>query len=292
MIRKSGLFFNAGKCIELKNIEKAAEYYTKALVLFFRQDSMDDVQNLLTWFDSSGINDPLVESIKGKLLFNENDFEKAEDVFKKLIETDEAESDIYYLYSLILYRAGNIEESIKNLEKCCIMEPEFSLYFFRLAEFRFAASLDPSEAIEKAVKISPGDEWINNLAGLIYLNKGDYLKSAEYFKTAYSSNKDSRIVLNYSEALLQSGNYGKALEILDSAEETAESIIKKGSIYSASGQYEKACDFLESAYRVDPDNNDILKSLAEACYLDGKLSRSEEILYLLEERSPTVLFII
>ena len=279
-------FYNAGKCSEKDNIEKAAECYTKALVLFFRQDSVEDVQNLLSWFDESGLSDSLVESIKGKVLFNKNDFKNAEEIFKKLIKTDKAESDIYYLYSLILYRDGSVEESIKNLEKCCSLEPDFPLYFFRLAEFRFAASLDPSDAIEKAVKLSPEDEWINNLAGLISLNKGNISRSAEYFKAAYSSNKDSRIVLNYSEALLQSGNYEKALEILDSVEKSPESIIKKGSIYSASGQYSKAYDILESAYRDDPDNNDIMKSLAEASYLDGKLSRSEEILYQLEAKAP------
>ena len=194
--------YNAGKCCEQDDIEEAAVYYRKALVLFFRQDRSEDTASVISWFDDSGIEDPVVESIKGKLLFSENNFSDAEKLFRKLVDSGRAESDIYYLYALILYRNGKTEESIKNLEISCSMEPEFPLYFFRLAEYQYAVSSDPSEAIEKAVMLDPDDEWINNLAGQISFNKGDNSSALAYFEKAYSRNRDEQIILNYTDALI------------------------------------------------------------------------------------------
>ena len=279
-------FYNAGKCCEKDDIEEASVNYRKALLLFFRQDRSEDTASVISWFENAGIEDPVVDSIKGKLFFSENNFEEAEKLFRKLIDSGRAESEIYYLNALILYRNGKTEESIKNLETSCSMEPEFPLYFFKLAEFQYASSSDPSEAIEKAVLLNPDDEWVNNLAGLISLDKGDVASALDCLEKAFSKNKDEQILLNYSEALLLSGEYDKALEILDSGNFSSETVIKKGAVYIAAGKYEEACRLLESAYRDDPDNTGIMKSLAEACYHCEKLSRSEELLYLLEGKSP------
>ena len=278
--------YNAGKCCEMEDTEKAAGYFREALVLFFRQDRAEDTAAVIGWFDKAGIDDPAVESIKGKLLFSEEKFREAEKLFKKLIISGNAESDIYYLYALILSRNGKTEESIKNLEISCSLEPEFPLYFFRLAEFQYASSADPSAAIEKAVMLDPEDEWINNLAGLISLSREDYPSALAHFDKAFTKNRDEQIKLNYADALLVSGDYDRSLEILDSGTPTAETVIKKGAVYTAAGRYSEACSLLESAYRRDPENTEIMKNLAEACYHNEKLSRSEEILYLLEAKAP------
>jgi tetratricopeptide (TPR) repeat protein len=279
-------YYNAGKCVEGDDVIEAAEYYKKALLLFYREESFEDVHNILDWFDRSTIEDAIVKSVRGKVLFGENEFKSAEKIFKSLIESEDAESDIFYLFGLILYRKGFIDEGIKSIEKSCEMEPEFSLYFFRLAEFRFANSFDPLSAVETALLLSPEDEWINNLAGLIFLDLGKYCDAEKYFETAYSRNSDVRIILNYSKALVKTGKVEKAVDILGSTEETPEIIVQKGAVLAESGRYEEAYDYLEAAYSANPDNTDIMKYLAEVCYKSEKLSRGEEVLYILEGLSP------
>ncbi len=278
--------YNAGKCSEADDIEEAAYYYRKALLLFFRQDRLEDVRSLLSWFDAAEYNDFSVESIRGKLLFSENNYNESERIFSKLIETGEAESDIYYLYALILYRKGDISGSIKNLETSCSMEPEFPLYFFRLAEFQFSSSADPSGAIEKALELDSEDVWINNLAGLIYLDRKEYKSSLECFEKAWRRNSDEKILLNYAEALKKAGDFDRACEILDSSEGSSVFPLQKSDVLISAGRYQDAYELLESAYRDDPDNADIMKKLAEVCYNTDKLSRTEELLYLLESMTP------
>ncbi len=278
--------YNAGKCSEQDDVEEAAGFYKKALSLFYRQDSLEDVENLLSWFDSRQYEDSDVESIRGKLYFSSSNFEEAEKVFEKLIEKGQAESEIYYLNALLMYRKGEISESIENLKTSCSMESGFALYYFRLAEYQFAASLDPSEALEKALSLDPDDEWINNLAGVIYLEQDNLESALRCFEKAFGKKSDLNIVLNFSEALIRSEDYEKALSVLETVEETPEIIIRKGEVFSSSGRYEEASEYLESAYKDDPENMEIIKKLAEVCYESEKLSRCEELLYLLEEKTP------
>ena len=279
-------FYNAGRCAEADDIIEAAEYYKKALILFFRQDSTEDIHNILSWFESSEIDDPAVESIKGKVFFSENNFSRAEEIFRKLIDSGGGESEVYYLNALIEYRKGNTEEALKNIETSCSLEPDYPLYFFRLAEMQYASSIDPLPAVNKALELDPDDEWINNLAGLISLDNERYKDAANYFEKAFIKNQDDRIIFNYSEALLKTGDFDRAVSVLDSADESLETVIRKGAVLAASERYSEAYEFLESSHKEYPDNLEIMKILAEVCYQSEKLSRSEEILYLLEEKSP------
>jgi len=286
-------YMNAARSAEkVKRKKEALELYIKAARLFFTDENYQDLSIIVPRIVALDAGNKEVISIQAKMLYHEGKIAEARSLFVSLIEGGYQDSTIYFLLSLILIDEEDRERAYSYLKKATELEPEFPLYWFRLAETEYLLDEDPRQALKKAYELDQSDVWINNLYGLYYSEKNKLIQAAEHLNKAYAgAPREIDIVINLSDVLFREGKIKKAYEIVDKTlhdtGENAKLINHKANLLAKEGRHEQAALRYEKALAMEPQNNIYMENCAAACIESDQITRANELLIKLVDSAPS-----
>lgn len=273
---------------KLGDTAAAGSGYLDAAKAFFREGAYNDVTMLLSHIrDSVGTSLGEAAALEAKMLFHEGKLVEAGDLFKKLVEAGSKDSSVHFLNGLILRRRGELVGAAENFTAACTLEPEFAPYWFRLAETEVDLGRDPAIALDRALRLDPEDPWIQNLSGLVAMEREEYDSAVEAFTAANEQlSGEPDILINLSQALSLAGKNTEALECL-SGIDVAAVWNQRGNLLSRTGELEAAFAAYEKAVAAEPENTVFQENCARVCIETDRFSRAEELLGRLHELDPT-----
>ena len=217
-----------------------------------------------------------LKSFEAKMLFHEGKKHQAESLFSELIDSGYNDSGVHYLYGLMLTEKQDRSAAEAHLRKATEIDPEYPLYWFRLAETRFLLGEDPAQALERAFGLDPEDPWINNLRGQVLMKEKRYAEALPCFEKALAAQAGATSIYgNYAECLMRLDRGEEALQSLEvgiqriagSADEQSKDepaslhnqrgncLVELQRCAEAIGDYEKALDLV-------PGNRDYMQNLS------------------------------
>lgn len=289
---------NVGRTLErLGRGREALPCYLEAAPLLFRGEMHDELSLVIARARDL---QPLPEeaatldALEGRMLYQEGRHGEAEEIFRGLLGGQCADSAVAYLYALILIERGERSRAEGYLEQAARLEPDFPLYWFRLAENRFLSGRDPAEALERALASGPEDPWINNLAGQRALQQGHPGEALAFLERARDAAPgEADICANLAEALRALGRVEEACRELDRGLQGAEGkgaaqlYNQRGNCLALRGEHAAAHLDYERALELDPDNRDYMENCAACCLELDQILRAEELLNRLLEDGET-----
>jgi tetratricopeptide (TPR) repeat protein len=296
---------NLARCQErVGDTAAAVQTYFSAAAKLFHQELYDELSHVLARLvvlvppDSDQAYE--LKSYEGKMLFHEGQKHQAENVFAEVITSGYSDSGVHYLLALLLIDKQDRSAAEDHLKKATEIDPDYALYWFRLAENRFLLDEDPREALEKAYTLDPQDPWINNLRGQVLLKDGDYADALPCFQNALESTSvQADIYRNGAECLMRLERGQEALQLLTTGIEKAEGTADElSSLHNQRGNYlvelkrcSEAIRDYEKALELVPDSRDYMQNCAACCIELDMIMRAEELLNrLLEEQETASLF--
>jgi len=265
---------------------EAVASYIDAAKEFFRQEAYDDLTLACERVRALDSDNTDIRLIEGKMLFNEEKYEEAEKVLRSVYGTND--SSVPFLLGLLEAMAGRREAAIPLLTEAAEAEPDFPLYWFKLAENLFLAGKDAGKAIEKALALAPDDMWTLNLAGLYHYEQGDLATAFPLLKAAYEKDsEDPDIRVNYTSVLAGLSRFEEALSVLEGGEPDAKVANQKGNILSSLGRYEEALDAYQAALRLSPSDPVILENCTSVALAAERVTVAEEMLVKLLDTAPS-----
>ena len=270
--------FNCARALHRSGCkEDAAELYGNAARLYFRAGEYGELEGVLPFLEELDESNPETMSLKAKLLFQDGDFKAASGIFNKLIKDDKADSTVYYLNALIEAQFGHSRKASNSFKKALELEPGYHLYYFKFAEFLFLKGDACEQYLDKAIELAPEDPWIQNLSGLVMIERAEYEAACEFFRKAQeNAPEEDEIRINYSEALFLSGRIDEALKLLSG--ENVDVLNQRGNIHSRLNDFPAAVEAYEAAHKADHARTDIMLNLAAASIETDAFSRAEELL--------------
>ncbi|MBN2510109.1 MAG: tetratricopeptide repeat protein [Spirochaetales bacterium] len=277
-----------GRALErMERNSEALGVYLKAADLLFKQEAYMDLDGLLPVIDALDNGNAAVHAVHGKVAFHREEYAGARKIFGDIIAEGSSDSTVYFLYGLCLIIEGSRDIATEYLFKAVELEPDYYLYWFRLAENLYLLDLDAAEEIREALSRAPEDPWVLNLAGLIALHEHDVPRAAELLEAAHGllpGEEDININLSQVRALL--GNFAGAREVLDGFEMTAAIYNQHGNVCIEQGRLEEALEMYDKALSLEPDNSDFLLNSASVCLELDMVIRAEELLGRIMESNP------
>ena len=182
------------------------------------------------------------------------DFAGAEKEFKLAISLSPSSSIVRNFYWIFLYSIGKKKESLNEINIACELDPH-SLFNLIMKEFLSKENIENKiRNLEKLKIVNPLDFRIKKALALLYLRKGEIIKSKELLININEIRKNhyqsySAVAKFYADQ----GMRKKAEEILndlldrDKKEYISPTCI--AIVYIALGDYENAFRFIERAYK-------------------------------------------
>ena len=182
-------------------------------------------------------------------------------------------------------KIGNeLYEADSLFKKCIKLNPKSAVSYFELSGIS-KKNGNLNQAVlqaEKAVDLSPENEWyLANLA-ILYQDQKDHKKSALVFERL-SEKEPEKIdyLFALTESYLQDNQYKKSLKILDEIEQVIglneDLSLQKHQIYAFLNKKKKAIEELEKFIRHEPNNLRTIGILTEY-YDECKMEEESEIL--------------
>jgi len=295
---------NVGRTLERLGLAaEALSSYLEAAPLEFRDGLQDELSLLIARaraLDPSPEQALLLAALEGRMLYQEGRHAEAEEIFRRLLAAECSDSAVPYLYALILIERGERARAGEYLKQASDLEPDFPLYWFRLAENRLLSGADPGDALQRALALSPADPWVNNLAAQHALQQDQPEQALEFLQRAReAAPQETDICANLAEALRRLGRLEEACQALDRGLEAAEGrpqaaaklYNQRGNCRALAGEHARAYADYERALELDPDNRDYMENCAACCLELDMILRAEELLNrLLEQKeSPSLL---
>jgi serine/threonine protein kinase/Tfp pilus assembly protein PilF len=151
--------------------------------------------------------------------------------------------------------AGQLDEAIREFHKATELDPNNGLVYFHagIAFFRKALMGEAIDAFQKSKELEVYAGWAEGPLGIISLAKGEREKAEQILEGMLEQKKRTHIS-STSIGLLWGalGNFDKAFEFLDKAQEEHDSLMVYIHIYA---------DFLVPEIQKDPRYNNLLKKL-------------------------------
>ena len=171
---------NSRKILDKRKIKFGiSETRAKELEEFAKQNNSDASNDLLE---------------EGKTYYNNEEYDKAIEIFKKVVELYPNDNDNYYWLGRSYYQNEQYEEAINSLLKAIQLVPNSPEYWAMLG-ISYGINGQIEEAIKsllKAAELNPDDSsnWYN--LGYAYINNEQYQESIEPLLKATELNPDDR----------------------------------------------------------------------------------------------------
>ena len=262
--------------------EEALSRYLTAARLYFRQESYFDMEGLLPVIRELSFDNPEARALEGKVLFGRGEYDAADEIFSELIEAGGDESDLLFLHGLLLARRGRRDTGAEYLLQAAQTEPDYYLYWLKLADTLHAMGLDALDEARRALELAGEDPWTLNLAGLLEAEAGNLAAGRALLNRAVEiAPEEEEIQANiaYLVSLEEGNEAGLAyLDSLASLLPDAHSLLnQRANLLTASGSFDEAVRYYEKALRLDPSNRDYRLNCAAACLKVDMISRAEEL---------------
>ena len=175
---------NAAREYESANDTKEAiSFYIKACNVFLRKKEYLDIEKILNVLESIAKDDERYWAVSSKYNYEIAQYDKAKFYIKKLIEKNTKDSNIWYIYSLILKEEGN-KDYLNALEKAYSFSPLEFIYCLGYAEALFLNKKPCEKYILEAINLDKTNGLAYNLYARLMLEKNELDKALEYEKIA------------------------------------------------------------------------------------------------------------
>ena len=240
---------NSRKILDKRKIKFGiSETRAKELEEFAKQNNSDASNDLLE---------------EGKTYYNNEEYDKAIEIFKKVVELYPNDNDNYYWLGRSYYQNEQYEEAINSLLKAIQLVPNSPEYWAMLG-ISYGINGQIEEAIKsllKAAELNPDDSsnWYN--LGYAYINNEQYQESIEpLLKAAELNPDDSSNWYNLGYAYINNEQYQESIEPLLKATELnpddRESWCFLGNSYLALKDNNNAVYSFERAIEINPNYSD------------------------------------
>ncbi|WP_319558786.1 tetratricopeptide repeat protein [Marispirochaeta sp.] len=276
-------FVNAARARErMGNSDAALADYMNAARLYFREEAYYDLEGIFPAIRELAVDNPEVRALEGKVLFGRGDYAKADEIFETLINEGYEESSVLFLHGTLLAMRARRHEAVDYLFKAAEKEPDYYLYWLKLADNLHAMGLDALEEAEKARSLAPDNQWVLNLTGLLRAERGDLAGARELLSLAVaaaSGEEDIQANMAYLLSLEEGPDAGIAyLDGLDAwAGESHVLLNQRANLIVSRGDMDEAVQLYERVVRMDPANRDYRMNCAAACLKVDMISRAEEL---------------
>lgn len=186
--------------------------------------------------------------------FNDREWRKAEDEFRRTIELDPRNAEALSFYSMFLAFEERLDESIDMAKRSVAIDPLSPLINMNAGWTYFTAGL-MEEAREQALKMIEirsefyGAYWIN---GAIYLTEGKYEEAIRELEKGVELGGHQTLLADLGSAYGLAGRREDAERVLNELLELRESdyvsAICLSRVYSRLGEDDKAVEWLEKAF--------------------------------------------
>jgi TolB-like protein/Tfp pilus assembly protein PilF len=208
--------------------------------------------------------DPELGDVHGSLAhvrLHDWDWKELERDFQRAIELNPAQAIVYYWYGEFLMSMGRPEEAIAVTQKACQTDPLSAVIGASLGMILYLARRydQAVEVLLRAQEINPDHFLPYMRLGLVRIQQGKFEEAIQKLRRAvHLAEQSTETLAALATAQAAGGNIEEARTILDELEKPAGkryvlpyNIAK---IYSASGDPDKAFEWLETAYKEgNPD---------------------------------------
>jgi len=262
----------------------AMRFYPRAAELFFRQESWNDLDNVLGRMKILAPENGLSLSLEGKIAYKEGDFDKALELIRKGRKLGDNDAALDYLEAMILRDKGDREAALEFFSRAVEKEPQYGLFRFRYAEMLFGLGKEGAAAeARESCRIDPNSAWAWNLLGLTLETGSD--REAAFLKAMGLDPELEEPLLNLAWELNRQGRQDEALSLL-SPVNTAASWNMIGNFYTEGADWKTAQTCYEKALELEPDMEDALANIRRPLWESGHLGKLDNILSKLLEFHP------
>ena len=276
-------FVNAARARErMGDFRAALSDYMSAARLYFAQEAYFDLEGILPAIRELAADSPEVRALEGKVFFGREEYDKAGEILEALIREGYEESSVLFLHGTLLAMKGRRHEAVDFLLKAAQMEPEYYLYWLKLADNLHALGLDALEEAERARSLAPNNRWVLNLTGLLRALRGDLTGARELLSRALAAapeEEETQANMAYLVSLEEGPDAGIAyLDGLDAwAGESHVLLNQRANLLVTRGDLDAAVQLYERVIRMAPENRDYRMNCAAACLKVDMISRAEEL---------------
>ncbi|WP_319476200.1 tetratricopeptide repeat protein [Marispirochaeta aestuarii] len=277
------LFVNAARARErMGDSSTALSDYMTAAGLYFAEEAYFDLEGILPVIRELAGDSPALRALEAKVLFGREDYEKAGEIFEALIREGYEESSVLFLHGTLLAMKGRRHEAVDFLLQAAQAEPDYYLYWLKLADNLHALGLDALEEAEKARSLAPDNQWALNLTGLLRAQKGDLSGARELLSAALAAGpEEEEIQANMAYLVSREEGPDAGIAYLDSlgawAGESHALLNQRANLLVSRGDLDGAVRLYEKVIRMAPENRDYRMNCAAACLKVDMISRAEEL---------------
>jgi len=123
----------------------AIDAYQKLGLIYLHEQQFNKAENIYKKLVVAVLNEPVFFSNLGLALYSQGKLEEAKANYKRAIELDDSRAGRFFSLAQILSELGESDEAIKHFNKALEMEPRNTDFMLALAEFYFEKKM-PSEA--------------------------------------------------------------------------------------------------------------------------------------------------
>lgn len=263
---------------------EALDFYLKASRLYFRQESYYDLEGLLPAIRGLSAGNLEVRAIEAKVMFSRGEYEAAERQFRELLDAGyDEDSSILFLLGMIKAMEGRRDLGVELILKAAEMEPDYYLYWLKLADNLHAMGLDAEDEIRKAAELNPEDPWVLNLSGLLLAEAGKLIEARRDLERAVAlAPAEEEIQANMAYLISREGGPEEGINYLDSLgalmRESHTLYNQRGNLLVAAEKLDEAVRCYERAIRLSEGRvNDYRMNCAATCLKIDMISRAEEL---------------
>lgn len=183
----------------------------------------------------------LSENAKALMLFEQNEYDAAFALLKKLAEERRDVQSLNNLAWMYLYEEEDVAEAKKLLEEVVTLNPQSPFPYMMLGEITLKeGQLNQAKAyLQTAIALGFTEEAVYNLA-IVYFKQEDYVSAATHFAKVASDSGTTR--LHEVVAWMYAGEHLKAKQMLDNWDEEA---------YDYTGTIEIADVYMEMQHFIE-----------------------------------------
>ena len=262
-----GLFNKGGELYFKKDFDTAKLMYNKIFDLF----PLDESKSL----SRSNVTKEAVYLNLYYACAAQGDIAGSKENLQELIDASYQDPQIYAYMSEIYQKEGNTDKALAIIKEGReYFDTDVDLIIFELNFYLGAEDFVKAEELLKlAVKEDPNNEKLFFALGTSYDNLGEFEKAQDAYKEAVSIDPNFYDA-NYNLGIMF---YNKAGELLKKANDTRD--YKKADVIknNAESIMFKSLPYIETCYRLQPDDKNILIVLKELYYRNGDDAKYKEI---------------
>ncbi len=234
--------------------------YSHAARLYLRSNQNEKASDVLQQAVRQNPENPGTRLSLALIYLGTGQREKAAKQYLAAIDLAPEKWELYRQLASVHIRGNQHKQAINVLEKALDYVPEKEAvisYCYNIG-LQYVATKQISRAIpcfELIAKHDPGRKArFQEILGELHASVGNYKKAAEYLRKAAAANPDDPGPVIKLASVYGAENYGKAIELLESAAKKFENnfavLFRLARFYSLEEMYEKSVDTFERAFRA------------------------------------------